>query len=65
MAEDMSDDALSPQMNILRSHLQKKSADAAAKENLAFLESVVYSRQGTVHKEVLPTPRLRQPGWGH
>jgi hypothetical protein len=41
-------------MNILRAHLENEPGDASAKENLAVLESVAYSRQETAHEGVPP-----------
>jgi hypothetical protein len=50
MAEAMTDDELSQQMNILRRHLQEKPDDAGAAQNLSVLESVAYDRQGTARQ---------------
>lgn len=63
MAEAMTDDELSQQMGILRSHLQEEPDDAGAKENLSVLESVAYDRQGTARQAPAPdgTPRPPPP----
>lgn len=50
MAEAMSDDELSQQMQLLRVHLQSEPDDAGAQENLAVLENLAYIRQGTAHE---------------
>jgi hypothetical protein len=61
MAEAMTDDELSQQMNILRSHLQEKPEDTGAVGNLSVLESVAYDRQGTARQAPGPEAAPRQP----
>lgn len=55
MAEAMTNEELSQQILLLRSHLQSEPDDAGAAENLAVLESVAYSRQA------VPSNVLSQP----
>jgi Domain of unknown function (DUF4157) len=50
MAEAMSDDELSQQMQLLRAHLQSEPEDAGAAENLTLLEKVAFVRQGTAQE---------------
>lgn len=47
MAKAMTDDELTRQMNLLRSHLQNQPGDTGAAENLSVLEAEAYRRQGT------------------
>jgi ribosomal protein S15P/S13E len=53
-ADAMSDDELSQQIQLLRSHLLNEPDDAGAAENLATLESVVRSRQTAVQVPLAP-----------
>ena len=61
MAEAMTDEELSQQMNILRSHLQETPGDTAAAENLSVLESLAYDRQGTRSRSSRSKAAPRQP----
>jgi len=79
MAKAMTDDELSQQMHLLRSHLQNQPDDAGAAENLSALESEAYRRQGTAGgtpppAQPAPTPqqapgseeqRGSSPSWVH
>jgi hypothetical protein len=70
MAEAMTAEELTQQMDILRSHLQSEPDDTGAAENLSVLESVAYSRQGTSQESPGPAavpqqgapPTSAQPG---
>jgi len=64
MAQAMTEEELSQQMQILRAHLQSEPGDAAAAENLAVLESVATVRQGTAGQAPGATavaPQAAQP----
>jgi Domain of unknown function (DUF4157) len=59
MAEAMSDDELSQQMQLLRAHLQSEPDDAGAAQNLTVLENVAFVRQGTAQEP--PGPAAAAP----
>ena len=63
-AEAMTDDELTQQIQLLRSHLQDQPDDAGARENLTTLESVVSSRQTTAQPPADGTGGAQPPAEG-
>jgi hypothetical protein len=57
----MTDDELSQQMNLLRTHLQEEPNDIGAAENLSVLESVAYERQHTAREAPGPAAVPQKP----